>query len=200
MPFSDTYKLIFFHVPRTGGSSLEVYFDMQHESMLFLRKHIYVEDGIRFCPQHLLPHQVLRHIGATKFNQYFKFAFFRNPYTRVLSEYFYRRQLEGDNNTHFDSKDFRLWFFKFYDKLNHDHKIPQYLYSQLNGKYTLDFHGLFEQYNNDTNTLFQKVKHYKGPIFHKNKSNNSKDIKIDIDIKNEIFSIYKKDFQLFGYH
>lgn len=67
-----TTKCIFIHIPRTGGSSIE--------------KWILGRDQWDICPEekHLTAIQA-KTIYKDYWDQYFKFSFIRNPYTRCLS-------------------------------------------------------------------------------------------------------------------
>lgn len=66
-------KIIFIHVPRTSGTSIEQ----------FLLKNRPVPDGIK----HLRASQLHKMIGPAAWNEYFKFSVIRNPWDKVISHY-----------------------------------------------------------------------------------------------------------------
>lgn len=67
---NDEYEFIFIHINKTGGSSIEKVFDY---------------DGIK----HEHASQLAARVGE-KWDRYFKFAIIRNPWDRLVSEYFFR--------------------------------------------------------------------------------------------------------------
>lgn len=103
MPICHNRKLIFCHIPKCAGSSIEKSMELQSLDFLFSYKptgiclpHLLenfsgTEKNIVFSrtPQHLtLPHlkKILR---GDVWNSYQKFAVVRNPYSRMWSEYLY---------------------------------------------------------------------------------------------------------------
>lgn len=80
------HKLIFIHINKTGGSSIEKVFNYE---------------GIK----HERPDQLKELIGEDKWEDYFKFTIVRNPWDRLVSEFFYRKK-KGSV-----SSDFKEWLF-----------------------------------------------------------------------------------------
>ena len=80
MLVSDKYKLLFVHVPKTGGS--------------FIRKMIQSVD--HDCYEYKEHHSVLDQDGANRFSDYYKFAVVRNSYRLCAS--FYRFMTEKIQN------------------------------------------------------------------------------------------------------
>jgi hypothetical protein len=78
---STKHNAIFVHIPKTGGQTITKL--LANPSMLF---HTGVEDGIEYA--HMTASQ-LRNI-VPDYNTLFKFAFVRNPWDRLVSEYYYR--------------------------------------------------------------------------------------------------------------
>ena len=73
-------KIIFCHVEKTAGSSItsaiwhHLLTENKHEPVNYPNKHAVMPEG---------------------FEDYFKFAFVRNPYDRAVSKYFHHRRIEG---------------------------------------------------------------------------------------------------------
>lgn len=70
----DTNKVIFVHIPRTSGTSIES----------FMKDHTPRYKGIE---KHSNALQIYESIGSKKWNSYFKFSITRNPYDMVISLY-----------------------------------------------------------------------------------------------------------------
>lgn len=106
MPILHNKKLIFIHIPKTGGTSIERVIDMQTVEKFFC----YQRCGVcmpkildKFCikehnkikyttPQHLTALQLKTVLGDTVFNKYQKFTIVRNPFDRLVGEYCYIKQ------------------------------------------------------------------------------------------------------------
>jgi Sulfotransferase family len=78
---SHKYRFIFVHVPKTGGSSIEAAFGIGHE---FVNPEEPEDERHRSLGEYgrLFPEM---------FDDYFKFAFVRNPWDRMVSRYFQHR-------------------------------------------------------------------------------------------------------------
>lgn len=85
LPYCDNKKVIFLHVPKTGGTTIERLFDIArlHDS----------NPATNPTPQHLTCKMLRERIGDDKYESYYKFVFVRNPWSRILSSYFWRQTL-----------------------------------------------------------------------------------------------------------
>lgn len=72
---SHKHKCIFIHIPRTGGTSIE--------------NHIIGGDyaKINLLEKHLTAEKTIEIYGKDVWNEYFKFSFVRNPWSRIISVY-----------------------------------------------------------------------------------------------------------------
>jgi hypothetical protein len=93
---SDKNKLIFVHIPKTGGSSIEYCLkDLIIEPVNKVNeRNVDVVGGIKnVIPnsfnniKHATASELVSQYGAEKFNTYLKFAVIRNPWDRLLSLY-----------------------------------------------------------------------------------------------------------------
>lgn len=73
MIVSDEYKYIFLHVPKNAGTSIKE---------VLKEKHMGIQHGV-----HTSAVKAQRLLGKIQFDDYFKFAVVRNPYSRVVSWY-----------------------------------------------------------------------------------------------------------------
>jgi len=109
MPVSDKNKCIFIHIPRTAGSSIEEALlrinttgedrDVPQPEVLFglipdkLRKSYDIPMNYREL-QHLNAVEVRKIVTPGKWGEYYKFAFVRNPWDRLVSWYYYLNRTE----------------------------------------------------------------------------------------------------------
>ena len=82
MLVSDSHRFIYFHIPKTGGTSVkEALSDISHQ---MVRPHNNVAKA----------REVL---GNKTFDSYFKFATVRNPWDKMVSAYEYERQAHPES-------------------------------------------------------------------------------------------------------
>ena len=203
MPIDHKNKFIFVHIPKAGGTSIERLFNIDKRKNLYQGLDGIRHNGVSFSLQHLTAKQLKKHPETKKyFNNYFKFSFVRNPYDRILSEYFWLHRINkiGMKDT---PENFKIWVKKFLKKMDKDHKLPQYQYLYDNDdNLMVDFIGKIETINDDFKEVLKKIKHREISLPHHNKNKKNKEIKdsyLTEEIKDIIYDIYKKDFELFSY-
>jgi len=199
MPISHKHKIIFVHIPKTGGTSIERFFGMTNNENMYEMKNISIDD-VSFSLQHLTPYYLKTWPGLAKYyDEYFKFVFVRNPYSRVVSEYFWRHRMKTDkiNPVHFSK-----WLRSFYKELDMDHKLPQVDYIYLDGKIQVDFVGRVENMNDDFSKILKHIGMNESislPKDNVTKKTIDKKLLLTKENKEFIYSIYKKDFEQFNY-
>ena len=227
---SHKHKCIFIHVPKAAGTSIERVFlddlglDMNNRHSLLLGANNNLSLGPRRV-SHLSGSDYVNHhyISEELFNSYFKFAFVRNPYSRLFSTYkflnfgtymrfdtFVQKKLKDLTN----SKSLGFFVKPAYE----------YLYN-AQGELLVDFVGKFEYLEDD----FKVVKENLGlttELKHFNKTEKGKGLKyklsilrkilkdyrmfdrltysnpnysVDRDSQSIIIDFYRKDFEAFGY-
>ena len=183
---SDEYKVVFAHIDKTGGSSIT--------SML--------NNGGREETKY--KHKTLLQMVNNDNKDYYKFAFVRNPYERVLSKYYHDVKIarpDKPGSTR-DCNNFNDWIIK------HQRDLGKFLRTQYSyvydksGNIMADFIGRFENLENDVEIIKEKLG-LKANLEHKNKNPIKKDIdwlseytKQGIEIVNRI---YLCDFKSFCY-
>ena len=146
MIVSHKYKFIFFHNPKTGGSSisygLKDYIDNKN-----IKKLKNIDQNKRGWQGYLhtdMMHKKMSDFDYSKYDHYFKFAFVRNPYDRLVS--FFAKRNSGP--LHFKFKSFNLFLLNEFIYL-YKKKDPNVIcQSELLNK-KLDFIGRFENLNSD---------------------------------------------------
>jgi len=189
MPISHTLKCIFIHIPKCAGTSIEKALNMFDNNELFG-----YDENNKIAKQHLTSKQVLEYIPKKIFDDYFKFAFVRNPYDRAVSSAAYHK---------IDLIDFLTNSSKFDGKILH--KIPfkqhltQHLKPQNDYCYSLDFVGRYENLEDDWNTITGHLG-INVKLKRENQSQHDNYRKYYLKKEKELVdNLYKEDFELFGY-
>jgi|SaaInlStandDraft_3_1057020.scaffolds.fasta_scaffold18525_1 chondroitin 4-sulfotransferase 11 len=189
---NDKYKLIFIHIPKNAGISIE--------QALFGQK---------------IGHKSIKEFeayDAKKLEEYFKFSVVRNPYDRLVSAFHFLKK-GGRNdidkvwakNNLANINNFNEFIDKLKDKsfvkaiLNQQHFRPQYEYLiNAQGKLKIDYILEFENLQKDFESMLEKINIESRGLKHKNKSNrNNWEEYYDENSKELIHKLYQKDFELF---
>lgn len=156
------FKCIFVHIPKAAGRSVEMYFinrlnmdrnnENDRQSLLLVDN----DDPAKGTEKlsHLSAQEYVKcgHISPEEFDEFYKFSFVRNPWSRLVSEYRYRNYIH-----HKSFKDFvmnKLPSPSRDDKYRHVMSQTDMLYSQ-SGKLLVNFVGKFEYLQRDFDSLCQ---------------------------------------------
>ncbi len=163
MLISDSKRFIFIHIPRTAGFSVHQALQpwVDHQNLDF-RKARWEKD---------YPHYTAREIreiaGKETLQEYFKFAFVRNPWDRMLSRYSYLKKFNDHPHEPFNPRGYyppgTLSFLQWL-KGGEPHGVhPLDLRPQkkwlvdVSGQIGVDFVGRFETLEADFETICQKI-------------------------------------------
>jgi len=187
MPISHNLNIIFIHIPKTGGGTIEkslgIFGEDNNGSLKVNYDILYGKDDDK-----LLQHFTLQNIKITKqneFDKYRKISFVRNPYDRMVSEYLWRTQIYGKRQIEFKQYIFEeaiprkngenVFVKNFYKDENlvplmDIHYLDQYKFLiNKYGNIDIDFIGKFENLEEDFFKIFNfKIAETK---IHKSKSN-----------------------------
>lgn len=212
MPIDKKNKLLFVHIPKCGGTSINNIFN-------FKKKFKYlsgIDKENRIQYNHLTLKQIKKFI---KLKKYFSFSFVRNPFDKMVSEFFFRKSFENKNcilylgQLDLQKLTFEEFINKIFEvKLTHSlnrtfgeaHLVSQTKYLYVKGKLKIDFLGRFENYEKDLKKLLKKLKRKKGielqEICHKNSSSheNYKNY-YNSSTKKIIEKMYEDDLNNFNY-
>jgi hypothetical protein len=217
MPYLPDHKLLFIHIPKCGGTSIEESFGMCHtenfwydrwdrDRVGFVEKYANLidEKWIDFEPQHY-PAEVLKKL-IPDYDQYFRFSFVRHPYTKMLSEYFYSENKMLTDPSDFDPAHFDFWCRVKLTDFKGSHFEPQVNFICN----TMDFVGRYEQMEKDFIRLLELLLH-KGVCLPEtipaklqriNHTGAGKELLLPMlwrKTKKLIYRTYKQDFKQFGY-
>lgn len=222
------YKCIFVHIPKTAGQSIEhVFLDLlgftwETRAPLLLKPN---DDPSLGPPAlaHLKASEYVTcgHISQELFESYFKFAFVRNPWDKIVSEYKYQGYPK--------KFDFKTYLFKHLPKSGwtdaYVHIIPQYDFLfDAEENHLVDFIGKFERLQEDFGEICRMLDIRETSLPHINKSLSENRIKhfkklrhlwnskkkrenifqhyseyYDNESKEFVSHIYKKDIEAFNY-
>ena len=208
---SDEKRCIFVHIPKTGGTSIEdaiwgADWSLRTEQQLWMGAvrpgfNKYQSGGL----QHLLASQIRTEVGAQKFDEYFKFAFVRNPWDKVVSQFHYLktrpmlRRYMGVG---------RWGTFNKYVRVlgeNSGCHVQSYVQGSFltnaAGDSLVDFVGRFENLQADFDFVAQKIGLMHQTLPHSTKSERRKPYVEYYNAKTRaiVADIYQADIQQFGY-
>jgi Sulfotransferase family len=183
-------KFIFIHIPKTAGTSIsDIITDPSCE--LLPNQH---DKGLVL--NHLTLKRMVEHryVTAEEVENFFVFAFVRNPWDRALSDLQYLESAEPFKGRSFEER------LKIYCELPeyHAHILPQVDF--FDGYWDhVNFIGRFENIEADFKLISEKLD-IKKPLPHLNKSSPHAYRKLLTTQQAEaIASKYEKDIKMFGY-
>ena len=183
---SHKHNYIFIHIPKTAGTSIKNYLNSLRPKTDYKSP----EDPLEKFGHHKLPYYESKYKNTEEF---YKFCFLRNPYSRMVSLYKYAKRW-----TEFDSS-----FLGFCEFLNigkkftnnivwEEHYEPQsnYISDEIN------FIGKVESINSDFEHICNHLNIPHKELAHDNKSNNAS-ISICKRSSQIIEEIYENDFEFY---
>ena len=209
MVWDKDKRLLFIHIPKTGGSSVEY-------SMNCLENK---EKGWKIVNNKAIQHSKWNYykikepkVSLEKNKYWTIFSIVRNPYAKLVSEFFFLKKINLENisyNNHYfkninemslnnfiDYTEYIVKYKLYHLSLYHDHFIPQSDFIFDNNE-KLKVNKLFYFYqlaNGDVLKFLKKfgIKKFENKNFNEIKKN----ISLSINQKKRIRQIYKKDFKL----
>ena len=147
MPIHLKNKIIFIHIPKTGGQSILKAIGIKKGDKKQYYYHPYTHYTIEMISNYF------------NIDNYYKFTFVRNPYDRLISEYFWRLQgnfiglnlFKMNANTNF-SEFVKLIYnlylnnFNNYSDWNILHFIPQNQFLKIDDSFVMDDIFKFEEF------------------------------------------------------
>lgn len=189
-------KCIFIHIPKTAGTSIEQFLIDSGKNSLDFKG---VKDGRSM--HHYRAYDLKREIPYI-FNSLYKFSIVRNPYDRLLSEYYWT----PIRNVGYKSGKTKVEFLnyvsevvhknQYYENIYNDHFMPQYMF--LYDKKLLIDH-VFKYEDLDwVITYLKKKLNIESDLPLLNRTKIKKDNWNERQ-KERIYKLYKNDFILFNY-
>jgi chondroitin 4-sulfotransferase 11 len=195
---SDSHKLVFVHIQKTGGSTVH----------RLLQERI--PDIRTIAPRHEIAVRGMPKVEA--WDEYYKFAFVRNPWDRLVSWYsmvtkFPRRGNELWKYVHDNSSNFREFIYNCTDEVEIKRGIYySFAYNQLdyvtdeNGNMLVDFIGSLENFDADVHEVFSRIGIDLETVPHKNRSRHQHFSTLYTpDTEMIVRERFKRDIEYFGY-
>lgn len=206
MLISDSHKFIFIRMRKVASSSMKAILDPlvipRPESKI---AHLKSRAGLEWnyqkyvCRRHNDIRAAKNRMPQDKFNEYFKFAFVRNPWERLVSEYVFLLR-ESTHGRHERVK--KLGGFNDFIHM----QIPRADAYQINmltskkGKLLLDFVGKFENLSHDWRFVCEKIgiEYQALPVVNATRHKPYQDY-YDDQSRQLVANHWSKEIELFGY-
>jgi hypothetical protein len=173
MLFSKDKNFLFIHVPKTGGTSLTSILKQYSKlnPLLLRATGVYLDDrgferypltyNLLGPPRHITAIDAKNHYGDDFFASKFSFAFVRNPWDLVISEFFYiKRETRHYLHKHVKNmnciKEFLYLKKQNWGKTRFGLSQMNFV-ADTNGELILDFVGKFENYQKDSQYILDKI-------------------------------------------
>lgn len=201
MPISHVHKFVFVHIPKTAGSSIEKKFNIYGVDNNGENDIICTDIMFGKNYQHSTYNQILER-SPKDVSDYFSFSFVRNPWSKMVSEFFWRKP--------WDKEIQGFTFNQFVDRvcdfdLNHPKMCPHFIEQSkfiLNKKdeKIIDFVGKAENFESDFNLICVKL-NVKNNNLDKVNTTKHKDYLHYYDKQsiNKIKEKYRRDIEYFSY-
>jgi hypothetical protein len=194
---SHSKKFIYFKTKKTGGTSVEVFFEPychdadaaqeEHRDLSISKSGIIGYRGRAWVGKpfynHMPASEILSRLGSDVFRSYTKFNVVRNPYDKVVSMFWFLTP--SDLRDHLKSSSFetaRSYFRLFIKSPRFADALDWYIYT-IDDKVVSDFIIRFENMHHDLKILCEKLRIEFDPSKLKN-------FKSDFRCRNEHFSEY----------
>ncbi len=206
---SHHHKVIFVHIPKTGGQSVEQMFlddlglSWDERAALTLRPNKDRSIGPNRLAHLYADEYVSKgHVTQAQWDSYTKFAVVRNPYDRIVSEYLYRFQKTPWWKTPFPRRFVRRTYkTDFFDTARHMQPQLRYV-TDDKGEIIVDHILKFETMGAEVEALWAELFGAPRSLPHRNKTksdNRARKERVHKQIAPLVASIYAEDFKAFDY-
>jgi len=190
---SIAHQYIFIHITKCGGTTIED--TLLDESCILCKNSFPHNWKVSYPLNHLTLDDIQKSkIIHTNFNKFYSFTFVRNPFDRLVSQFFY---LKPRLKLSDDIKGGLIYLSNYSDQGimgNHCMSQHKFINDQIN------FIGYFENLQQDFNIVCDKIGIPQQELPHKNKSNHKHYSEYYDDETREIVAKkYAKDIEYFGY-
>ncbi len=196
----DEQKLIFIHIPKTGGTSFEFAYNYIHPGFDQFINPFLIKNLTQETDAHI-PAIVLKKSFPEKFDSYYKFCIVRNPWDRLLSSYLWIKRYQLKTNI-----GFRDWIISGFKDTPEREMNIFVNFNQLDwitdnsGNIIIDYIGQFDQIKQEFVKINQKLKIPKQKLPYINASRHIHySYYYDDETKDIVREMYQKDIEYFGF-
>lgn len=201
----DDYKnFIFIHIPKNGGTSIESSFipdAIDRDKYIYGKSHLQLDNKAHLKICHLK-----MEYPSLNFDEYFKFTFVRNPWSRVVSSFFHTQKIHRGDLRSFLSLSDKFTFKEFVVSLKNSEKPHPHYDDQFsfiinsNQQQCLDYIGRLETFQHDFDIICKKIGIPAQRLPHVNKTKHTHYTEYyDNETKQIVAEKYAKDIEYFGY-
>jgi hypothetical protein len=199
---SHKHCCIFTHIPKVAGKSILGLFALPELGRDYRQRIDYIQDPYDH-------HRLLEYRELGFFRSYFKFAFVRNPWDRLVSTFFY---LDSGGANPFDDAFRRKYLERFngnfgafakslQDVISSKHFLPQFswIYDD-DGNLLADFVGRYDNLPGDVQKICRKLGLDASLLTHRNRSSHEHYSEYyDEETKAAVARHYSRDIEYFGF-
>ncbi len=206
MIVSFRHKFIFIAIPKTAGHTIRSALrplladDDWEQCRLFLKKSFPIPELAKFGHGHLTACQIERHLPNANYDEFFSFAFVRNPYDRFVSYNAFRNQKNGRMQR--DPLGTMKASLEDKDQLLNIWMRPQaeFVTNRKTGKLMVSYVARYEDIQTEIDAIRAR---FGGPPFPLPRVNASMRGHFldyyDAELREMVAYRYERDFRLFGY-
>ena len=186
MFINHKHKFIFIHIPKNAGTSIRNSFNIKGYDKKVVSKRY----------PHSTCSEIKQYCGEKVWNEYYKFAFIRNPFDRLVSFYHFHKSDQYKHKIGRErafNQSFKEWVMDIND-LNVTHSQSYYLDEEIN------FIGRYENLQNDFNNVCNSINIPKYTLPHFNKSQHKGwQHYYDDNLQDFVYNRYRLDFNRFTF-
>lgn len=199
---SHKHRCIFTHVPKVAGKSILGLFGLPELGRDYRQPIGYIQDPYDH-------HRLVEYRGLDFFPSYYKFAFVRNPWDRLVSSFFY---LDSGGANPFDDAfrkkhlerfngEFGAFARNLQDVISTKHFLPQFSWiSDNDGKLLTDFVGRYDNLTSDVRHICGRLGLDASSLPHRNRSSHKHYSEYyDAETKAIVAQCYSKDIEYFSF-
>lgn len=203
MPVDHANRLLFVHIPKTGGTSVLTLLGLWAADRAPNFQTLFGDFG-ELDLQHMTLRQLRQFLTPAEYREYYKFSFVRNPWDRTVSSAFWHARFQEEGIR--DLRD----YVEFAERVNtqpdprgHDvHALPQlaFLFNDA-GQVGVDRIGRFENYEEDLRGILAPRIEINAPLPHKLRREDRRNYRdyYTGDLARRVKVLYLDDIVRFGY-
>jgi len=143
MPYfnNSEINLLFIHIPKTGGTSLELYFSNKYNIKLDNKSlYFFLDKNNKISYNYSLQHMTYKNIIDNSsflninFDNISIITIVRNPYERIISDLFFYKKINVNSSKEEVTNIIKNQYLSINQLELDNHNIPQYLYITVNNE------------------------------------------------------------------